>query len=349
MSDLGHLADPASMTAPLSLDGLTLGQAKKMYADMLLIRETETAIGDLVTGGVVHCPCHLAIGQEAVAVGVSRHLTPRDHAFGAHRSHGHYLAAGGSAGALIAEVLGKATGASLGFGGSMHLRADGTAFRGSVPIVAGTVPLAAGAALASKLRGDTHIGLAWFGDGACEEGVVHETLNLASTLQLPVVFVVENNLYASHLDIAQRQPSDSVARFARAHRIESHVVDGNDVTAVSHAAQALISRARAGHGPGFLEAVTYRWRGHVGPDENIDVGLRRSAAELAAWKSRDPIARLRRTLSESGITTEELDTLGDQIRIHVAHAVELARQSPNCDPHCLTDHVLAPMTAEAAA
>lgn len=340
-SELVHLGDPTAKTDILPLDTGDIPGARKMYADMVLIRLTEATLGDLVLAGEIGCPCHLAIGQEAVAVGVSRHLSVNDHAFGAHRSHGHFLAAGGTPESLIAEAMGKATGASGGFGGSMHLRANGTAFRGSVPIVAGTVPLAAGAALAAKLRGNDSIGLAWFGDGACEEGVVHETLNLAAVMKLPIIFVVENNLYASHLDIRQRQPSDSVSRFAKAHRIESRLVDGNDALAVSNAARDLVARARAGHGPGFLESVTYRWRGHVGPDENIDVGLRRSATELAAWKQRDPIARLRRALVKAGCAPDELDLIDHAARGRVRHAVSLARRSPNPDPANIGDNVLA--------
>ena len=157
----------------------------------------------------------------------------------------------------------------------MHLFAEETPFCGSVPIVAGTVPLAVGAALAAKLDGSPEVGIAYFGDGACEEGIVHESLNLASQMKLPVLFVVENNFYSSHMDIKLRQPSDRTARFADAHLIDTEVVDGNNVVEVANAAGRLIEQARTGKGPGFLECVTYRWRGHVGPDENIDVGIRR--------------------------------------------------------------------------
>ena len=142
--------------------------------------------------------------------------------------------------------------------------------------------MAVGAAMAAKMDGGNDIAVSYFGDGASEEGVLHESLNFAASQELPVLFVCENNLYSSHLDIKQRQPADSIARFGRAHQITTEVVDGNDVLAVRDSARRLIKIAREQRKPGFLEAVTYRWRGHVGPNEDIDVGVRRSAEELAA-------------------------------------------------------------------
>ena len=187
----------------------------------------------------------------------------------------------------------------------MHLIDQSVGFSGSVPLVGATIPLGVGAALAAKFDGTTHLGVSYFGDGACEEGVLHESLNLAMVLHLPMLFVAENNLYSSHLDIALRQPDDKLSRFAEAHRMRHEVVDGNDLAAVAAAAKRLIDLARTGEGPGFLEVITYRWRGHVGPDENIDVGIRRSAKEVTAWRKRDPIARLRDALIETGDFTYE--------------------------------------------
>lgn len=307
LQQLGGLADPTAFTGPVDLQNTPDATALAMLERMALIRRAEEQIAEMVEAGEVNCPCHFAIGQEATAVGVAAHLRPTDRGFGAHRSHSHYLASGGSIEKLMAEVRGRDTGASRGMGGSMHLYGADIGFAGSVPIVAGTVPLAVGAALAAKLDGSGDVGIAYFGDGACEEGVVHESMNLAAVMHLPVLFVVENNLYSSHLDIHLRQPSNRVARFAESHGIATRVIDGNDVIAVAHAAGELISNARMGGGPGFIEAVTYRWRGHVGPDENIDVGLRRSASEIAAWKKRDPIARLRAALEARGLEAAELD------------------------------------------
>jgi pyruvate dehydrogenase E1 component alpha subunit len=198
-----------------------------------------------------------------------------------------------------------------------------------------------GAGLAAKLDGSGDVGIAYFGDGACEEGVVHESLNLASVMKLPVLFVVENNLYSSHLDINLRQPSDRVARFGEAHGVATRVVDGNDVIEVARVAGELIERARAGGGPGFIEAVTYRWRGHVGPDENIDVGLRRSSEEVAAWKKRDPIARLEAALETRGVAAAEIEGRLAAAAAAVTAARARAYDAPWPPASALLDHVYA--------
>jgi TPP-dependent pyruvate/acetoin dehydrogenase alpha subunit len=293
---LGELADPHKFTSELDLGGRSEPQLHRMLGLMIRIRVVEEFIGEQVVAGAVKCPCHLAIGQEAVAVGVSSTLRDTDRIFGNHRSHGHYLAQGGDTYALLAEVLGKATGCSRGMGGSMHLIAAHVGFMGSVPIVGATVPIAVGAGLAAQRDGNGDVAVAYFGDGAMEEGAVHESLNFAAKFEIPVVFVVENNLFSSHLHISERQPADSVARFARAHRIRNCVVDGNDVVGVADAADELVRHAREGGGPGFLEAVTYRWRGHVGASEDIDVGVQRKD-DLSQWKMRDPIRRLEAALA----------------------------------------------------
>jgi pyruvate dehydrogenase E1 component alpha subunit len=342
-SDLGGLADPARFVDALHLTNEPADQLRQALAKMIEIRMAEEAIAELVVSGEAKCPCHLAIGQEAIPVGVSRWLRATDRVFGNHRSHAQYLALNGSLSKLMAEVLGKDSGASRGMGGSMHLFAGEQGFLGSVPIVAGTVPFAVGAALAAKMDGLGDIGVAYFGDGACEEGVVHESLNLAVCFSLPVLFVCENNLFSSHMDIALRQPSDRTARFAEAHKVAAEVVDGNDVLAVSRAAAVLVERARRGEGPGFLEAVTYRWRGHVGPREDVDVGLRRSAEELAAWKRRDPIKRLSDALLMRGdMTIEGLRGLELEMRKRVAAAVANARNAAWPSEAALLEHVLAP-------
>lgn len=341
-SELGGLADPKNFTEPLNLrnapTSVLIGDLRKM----LEIRLAENAIGELVQSGEAKCPCHLAIGQEAIPVGVSQALRKTDRIFGNHRSHAQYLAAGGDLGKLMAEILGRDTGASRGMGGSMHLYAGEQGFLGSVPIVAGTVPLAVGAALAAKMDGNGDIGVAYFGDGACEEGVVHESLNLAAIYKLPVLFVCENNLFSSHLDIALRQPSDRMARYADAHKVENRTVDGNDVVMMASAAAELVEHARSGRGPVFLEAVTYRWRGHVGPREDIDVGLRRSADDLIAWKRRDPIARLVAALLERGeFSSTMAQELEAEIQNEVASAVAAAKAAPWPEPSALLETVYA--------
>lgn len=337
-TDLQTLADPALQTEPIDLGNSPTEGITKYLRLMLTIRAAEEAIAQLVLSHEAVCPCHLGIGQEAIAVGVSANLGASDRVFGAHRSHSHYLALGGDLNALMAEVLGKETGCSRGMGGSMHLYGASVGFHGSVPIVAGTIPIAVGAALACKLDGAGKIAVSYFGDGAAEEGVVHESLNLASVHKLPVLFVCENNFYASHLDIALRQPSDRVSRFADAHRVTARLVDGNDVVAVAAAANDLIERARQGEGPGFLEAITYRWCGHVGPDENIDVGVRRHIEDLTAWKRRDPVGRLWAAM-RTRVPADLFDRLQAETRKAVADAVSAARAAPYPETDALLDRV----------
>ena len=337
---LNALADPKEFTQPLEIEGWDAATLCRLLDSMLTIRKVEQALGRLVTDGHVVCPVHLAVGQEAIPVGMSLHLTARDRVFGGHRSHGHYLAMGGDIYQLFAEVLGKADGCSRGMGGSMHLFAPEVGFWGSVPIVGATIPIAAGAALAAAKDGSDVVAVTYFGDGAAEEGVLHETLNLAAQMKLPVLFVCENNLYASHLDIDQRQPSDSISRFADAHGVSRVLVDGNDVIAVAEAAKALIDNARSGGGPGFLEAVTYRWCGHVGPDENIDVGIRRSTEELGAWKGRDPAARLGEALIHRGdVSAEAIAEMDSKAENAVKDAAARALNAPYPETSALLDYV----------
>jgi pyruvate dehydrogenase E1 component alpha subunit len=228
----------------------------------------------------------------------------------------------------------------------MHLWDEPTGFFGSVPIVGGTVPLAVGAGLAAKMKRTDAVAVVYLGDGACEEGAVQESLNLARVLAAPVLFVVENNLFSSHMHISLRQPSDSTARFADAHHIPREVVDGNDVTAVSDAAARLIGASRAGEGPGFLEAVTFRWLGHVDWREDIDVGVARSADDLALWRKRDPVARLEVALEEAGHWSKEA---GAELRASLSNEIEAAWAQAVNDPwpseDALLDRVYAPRRA----
>jgi TPP-dependent pyruvate/acetoin dehydrogenase alpha subunit len=336
---LGELSDSELFRHNLSIGAQDISKLCTQLEKMIFIRAVEERLAELVRDGEVKCPCHLSVGQEAIAVGIAQHLNSSDRAFGNHRSHSHFLAMGGDMESLFAEVFGKETGCSKGRGGSMHIYAGEVGFHGSVPIVAGTIPVAVGAALSAKLSGSDAIGIAFFGDGACEEGIVHESLNFASIMKLPMLFVVENNLYSSHLDICLRQPSDSTARFAVAHEMESRVVDGNDVLAVDKAAAELIERARAGQGPGFLEAVTYRWLGHVGGNSDIDVGVRRSQSELESWKKRDPISRLYKALEEKGYYTKsKLQNFETSTQDLITIAIEKARSAPWPKTDTLYEH-----------
>lgn len=298
---LGNLANPAHYTDPLAVDGVDTAFLSAALERMLVIRNVENVIGHWVIQGLAKTPCHLAIGQEAVPVGISRHLNASDRVFGAHRSHGHFLALNDDVYGLLSEVLGKADGASKGMGGSMHLYDAPSGFYGSVPIVGATIPLAVGAGFAAQMDGTSAIGVCYFGDGTTEEGVFHESLNFAANFKVPVLFVCENNLYSSHLDIAERQPATRVGRFADANMVPTRTIDGNNVVAVAAAAAELIGAIRNGEGPGFIEAVTYRWRGHVGPHVNIDVGVRRKEEDILAWQRRDPVERLFKGMEAKGL------------------------------------------------
>ena len=293
-SDLteGLIAESTHLDIPLDLENSSIDILLEQLKSMQLIRTVENKIAEMRRIGKIGGPVHLGAGQEAIAVGISRHLRKSDRVFSAHRSHAHLLALGSDPRALFAEVLGRSTGMSRGMGGSMHLWDQPNGFYGSVPIVAGTVPLAVGAGLAAKMQGTGDIAVAYFGDGAAEEGVVHESLNLSSQLKIPVLFVCENNLFSSHMHISQRQPLQSVARFAIANQIRHIVVDGNNLLEVDRAAESLIQSARSGQGPVFIEAVTYRQYGHVDWRDDIDVGVNRSSQDLKVWKNRDPIKRL---------------------------------------------------------
>lgn len=339
---LGMLADPTCLHGDLDLGHLDRASLVPLLETMLRIRRAEQKLAAMRKEGLVGGPVHLGVGQEAVAAGVASCLTSSDRVFGAHRSHSHLLAMGSSLHGLFAEVLGRDTGLSRGMGGSMHLWDQPRGFYGSVPIVAGTVSLAVGAGLAAKMQGTRDVAVAYFGDGAVEEGVVHESLNLARVLQAPVLFVVENNLFASHMHISLRQPGDSTARFARANSIPFEVVDGNDVLAVARSARRLVEAARAGGGPGFIEAVTYRWYGHVDWREDLDVGVDRSAENLANWRKRDPVARLARAMIAAGsVNVADVEAMESAIGRDVDSAWDRAMADPMPPPEALLERIYA--------
>lgn len=318
--------------------GVWAAKLRELYVMMLRIRRCEEAVAGLVESGEARTPCHLYIGQEAVATGVCAVLRRQDSVWGGHRSHGHFLAKGGDLRSMMAEILGKATGCSGGRGGSMHLAAPEIGIMGTVPIVAATVPLAVGAALAAKKRGDSAVAVAFFGDGTLEEGHVHESMNIAALYTLPVVFVCENNLYASHMHLSQRRVRNSLFEAGEFHGIPGHSEDGNDVSVVYRAAQNAVERARAGQGPSFLEFRTFRWRGHVGPSWDMDVGVKRRD-ELKDWLPKDPIQRARNELRGVGMSVDGLDNLDRAIAYEVEAAIQFAETSPRPSPSDVPKHV----------
>jgi pyruvate dehydrogenase E1 component alpha subunit len=320
-------------TGELPIDSLT-----DLYRTMVRIRLFEECAADQVETGEIKTPCHLYIGQEAVAAGVCAALKPEDYVWGGHRSHGHYLAKGGDMRAMMAELYGKITGCSRGRGGSMHLIAPEVGILGTVPLVAATIPLAVGAALASRLRGSGAVSVTFFGDGAVEEGHFHESVNLAALYRLPVIFVCENNFYASHMQLLERRAADSIVDFAGGHGVPGVRLDGNDVGAVYAAAVEAVLRGRRGQGPTLLECRTYRWRGHVGPSWDTDVGVKRRD-ELKDWLPKDPIARARERLQTAGVAAELLDRIDAEARREVEEALTYARESPYPSDEDLLAHV----------
>jgi pyruvate dehydrogenase E1 component alpha subunit len=294
---------------------------------MVTIRVCEEAFVPAILDGTIRCPVHLYTGQEAIAAGVCEALAGTDYVFGTHRSHGHYLAKGGSLRALVAEVYCRETGCSRGRGGSMHLVDPENGFLGAAPIVAGTIPLALGAALAAATRRDGRVAVSFFGDGATGEGVLYEAMNFAALRHLPLIFACENNFYSTHMPIREIRVSEAIRDIAQPFGIAAESVDGNDVRAVHDAACRAVEKCRAGAGPMFLEFLTYRMRGHVGPNDNIQ-GTQtdiRPPAEVARWRAKDPIARLERELIAEGQASEDaLRAIRAQVQRDVDEAYALA-------------------------
>lgn len=261
--------------------------AAAMLDRMWLIRAFEERASEMYARNQIAGLLHLGIGQEGVAVGLAWALEPRDRLFGGHRAHAHALARGADPTRLLAEIAGRATGYCGGKGGSMHISAPEVGFVTATGVVAGNIPLALGAAFAATVSGDGSVAVAAFGDGAGQTGSFHESLNIASLWALPMVFLCENNGYAEFSPLSAHTKVERLARHAETYEMPSVTVDGNDASAVLEAARAGVARARAGDGPTFIEALTYRLRGHY----EGDPGKYRELSELADWKARDPIAR----------------------------------------------------------
>ena len=334
---LNSLFNSKQFQDPISIEGQDIQKLKKILHLMILIRKTEQQLAFARKNGLIGGPVHLGVGQEAIAVGVSQNLKKTDRVFGGHRSHSHLLALNPDFYKLFAEVLCKETGFSKGMGGSMHLFDQSNGFYGSTPIVAGTSSLAVGAALAAKMQNLRDIAVSYIGDGAIEEGVVHECFNLAKILNLPILFVIENNLFASHMHISLRQPSETTSRFAEANNIPSKLIDGNDVVAVFENSKQLIDNIRNGKGPAILELVTYRWYGHVDWREDIDVGVARSVEDIKNWKTRDPIHRLSQSMIHSKIWTREEES---ELSNKIDKEIQIAWDKAINDPYPSKDSIL---------
>jgi pyruvate dehydrogenase E1 component alpha subunit len=295
------------------------------FINMLRIRLFEEKVAELLPE--IKCPVHLYIGQEAVAVGVCANLRNTDYVFSTHRSHGHYIAKGGDMNTLMAELHGKKTGCSHGHGGSMHIAQRNVGLMGSSAIVAGSIPLALGTALASSMDGKDNVSVAFFGDGATNEGVFYESLNFASLKKLPIVFVCENNLYSTHMPISQCLANPNIYQTASVFGLASMRVNGNDIIQVYNTAKNAIASARRGS-PGLIECMTYRWCGHVGANDDINKGLR-SQGELDLWKSRCPIDNFEEYLLQQRILSiSDTKQIRNNINEEITKAILFAEESP---------------------
>jgi pyruvate dehydrogenase E1 component alpha subunit len=268
---------------------------------------------------------HLAIGQEATAVGVCSLLRADDIVAGGHRSHGHALAKGADPARELAELAGRATGYGKGKGGSMHLVAAEAGFLTATGVVAGNIPLALGAAFAARQRGSDAVAVAFFGDGAGQSGQFHESLNLADLWRLPVLFVCENNGYAEFSPLSAHTRVERLTAYAATYGIPAVTVDGNDLGAVREAAGVAIDRARRGDGPSFLECLTYRLRGHY----EGDPARYRDQAELAEWRTRDPLERFARWATDAAVLTPDQSAAARERAVaRIAVAAETALAAP---------------------
>jgi pyruvate dehydrogenase E1 component alpha subunit len=299
---------------------------------MLRIRMIEESIAERYHEQEMRCPVHLSTGQEGPAVGVCMGLRPDDYAMSSHRSHGHFLAKGGSLKGMLAELYGRAAGVSSGRGGSMHLIDLSCGFLGATPIVGSTIAIAVGVGLGIRMKGEKRVVAAFFGEGSTEEGIFHESLNFASLKKLPVVFVCENNLYSVYSPLSVRQPPNRpITLLAKSHGIKTLKGNGNDVAATMRLAAEAARHARSGAGPVFLELTTYRWREHCGPSYDNDIGYR-TPAEFEKWKKLCPIARLEKKLLTARILTpESIAAMKSEITAEIDAAFRFAKASPYPD------------------
>jgi pyruvate dehydrogenase E1 component alpha subunit len=314
-----------TVTSTDNKDNPTTEQLLDMYESMLLIRRVEKQLSEDFKAGQLPGSVHLYVGQEAVAVGMCQHLHDSDWITGTHRGHGHYLAKGGDPKAMLAEIYGRENGICKGMGGSMHVADFSLGIVGANGIVGGGLAITAGAALAAKLDKKGQVAVCFFGDGAANQGVFMETLNVSTLWKLPMVFMCEHNMYSEF------SPTDTVTAGelsdrAKAFGMPATVVDGNDVTEVWKAAGAAVDRARHGDGPSFIEARTYRIHGHIEAEVHFLSSTYRDDEEIEQWRQRDPIDRLGAQLLSSGAADEDaLSVIDSRIQETVAAAEQFAQ------------------------
>ena len=324
------------MSEPVLTEQISQQLLLDYYKKMLELRLFELKVQELYRNGRLPGFVHLYVGEEAVAVGVCANLEAPDLVFSTHRGHGHALAKGVPSSIVLAELWGKSTGSSGGRGGSMHMYAPEYGFMGTNGIVGAPIPLATGAALSAKVRKNGQVVVCFFGDGAVNSGSFHEAVNLGSVWDLPVVYVCENNLYATEMAFLRATKNTSVASRAAAYGMLGVAVDGQDVVAVHDAAQTAIKRARQGGGPTLIECKTYRYVGHHEGDPGTDY---RTREEVQQWKQKDPVKLARKRLLEAGVEESKLQAADQEIEQLIDQAVEFAENSPEPSANSVHDHV----------
>lgn len=316
-------------TTPSQIAELSHAQARVLLRSMMRIRVAEETLADLYVEQEMRTPTHFSIGQEAVAAGICAALNRDDVIYSGHRCHAHFLAKGGSLPGMVGELYGKQIGVARGRGGSVHLTQPDIGMIASSAILGQTIAVAVGSAWTFVMDRVPRVAACFFGDGAVEEGIFHESLNFAAVRKLPVVFVCENNLYSTHTPLEVRHPAGkAIYERIESYGIPAQHVDGNDVLAVYRAAREGVAHCRGGRGPYFLECATYRWREHVGPLWDYDRGYR-TKEEVERWMARCPIKRLSEyCLAHAIATEEELQSWRREFMEEVAEAVAMAKRSP---------------------
>jgi pyruvate dehydrogenase E1 component alpha subunit len=306
-----------------------------LYRKMVTVRQFEMMAGEHYAAGEIPGFIHLSIGQEASSVGVCSCLRTDDYVITTHRGHGHMIAKGADLKRMTAELFGKKTGYCKGKGGSMHIADFSIGMLGANGVVAGGLPIITGAGLSIKMRKSDQVAVCFFGDGAANRGPVHEAMNLAAIWRLPVIFVAENNQYASTTPLEYSCSVKDLCSRAAAYNMPGEKVDGNDVLAVRQTTAAAVDRARAGEGPTFIENKTYRFKGHFEGDPQ----KYRTPEELARWQEKDPVERFARVLTRKKYLSKKLDgEILEAVRAELADALQFARSSPFPDPEdALTD------------
>ena len=306
------------------------------YYRMRLARSFEMRVAEQYAKGRIGGFCHLYTGEEAVAVGATWHLRDDDYVVGSYRDHAYYVVRGGDPGKCMAELFGHANGCCKGKGGSMHLFNWDINFLGGYAIVGGVCPIATGLGLSIQYKKENRVVLCFFGDGATNQGVYHEALNMASLYHLPVVWVCENNYYAIGTSVTRASAQEQLTKKAKAYNMPTCVVDGMDFFKMQSVAKRAIARARRGQGPSFIEAKCYRYRGH----SMSDPATYRSKEEVEFWKKRDPIPKLKAIIQKDfEVADEELDQIDARVQKELDQAVAFAESGSELPPEGLYEDV----------